>query len=212
MKNCIQCHREYGFQTAAVVPEGVSPWALLRLAGGGNVSNFEKLTFFFFWILTPLGPKKIEQKKFFRNSKISVFHCFTVSLFQCFTVSLFQSIFVIRLSPNLSRFSTKDRGKKSFVRTETLFLDIGVDPLRCPPCPLAPKNVFFSPNFQLQISQKISHFLKKYRGVKTFPHTSKLISTMGVNLLRRSQGAVERAECGALTFLPRRSYLRKYQR
>ena len=63
------------------IPEGVSPWALLRLAGGGNVSNFEKLTFFF-WILTPLGPKKIEQKNFFEIRK---FQCFSVSLFQCFS-------------------------------------------------------------------------------------------------------------------------------
>ena len=194
------------------VPEGVSPWALLRLAGGGNVSNFEKLTFFFFfgfWL--PWVPKKSSKKNFFEIRK---FQCFTVSLFHCFSVSvfLFQSIFVIRLSPNLSRFSTKDRGKKSFVGTETLFLEIGVDPLRCPPCPLAPKNVFFSPNFQLQISQKIVHFSKQYREIKSFPDASKLISTMWVNLLRRSQGAVERAERGALTFLPRRSYLRKYQR
>ena len=45
-----------------------------------------------------------------------------------------------------------------------------------------------------------------------FPWYLKINFTMWVNLLRRSQGAVERAERGDLTFVPRRLYLRKYQR
>ena len=94
------------------------------------MSNFEKLTFLFFSDSDSFGSKKNRAKKIF-----SKFENFSVSVFQGFSVSVFQSIFVIRLSPNLSRFSTKDRGEKSFVGTETLFLEIGVDPLRCPLAP-----------------------------------------------------------------------------
>ena len=62
------------------IPEGVSPWALLRLAGGGNVSNFEKLTFLFFSDSDSFGSKKNRAKKIFskfENFSVSVFHCFS---------------------------------------------------------------------------------------------------------------------------------------
>ena len=91
----------FNLSHSELLPEGVSPWALLRLAGGGNVSNFEKLTFLFFSDSDSFGSKKNRAKKIF-----SKFENFSVSVFQCFTVSLFQSILVIWLSPKLSRFST----------------------------------------------------------------------------------------------------------
>ena len=62
------------------------------------------------------------------------------------------------ISETITFFDIRPR-KEKFVGTRSGTPDIGVDPLRRPPFPLSPKNVFF-PNFQLQISQKILHFSK----------------------------------------------------
>ena len=70
------------FIFSEIFPEGVSPWALLRLAGGGNVSNFEKLNFLFFSDPDSFGSKKSSKKKIFEIRK---FQCFTVSVFHCFS-------------------------------------------------------------------------------------------------------------------------------
>ena len=125
-------------------------------------SHFEKLTFFEFSDSDSFEApgSKSSKRNFFEIRK---FQCFTVSVFQCFSVSAEFLLFDYLRNYHVRR--QYDRGKKSFVGTRSGAPDIGVDPLRRPPCPLAPKNVFFPPNyFFSQYLRRDSHFSKSYRG------------------------------------------------
>ena len=171
------------------IPEGVSPWALLRNEpGGGNVRTFQIFSLFIFFAdLVPARSHLVQEKRgktnsrgrqpffaqigrrkcpnfsdtfiFFRiwlgprkrrKKKISDFQTFRLSVDFCGKQNS-KTINIFDIRPGEEKFCSDSKPCSS---------DIGVDPLRCPPCPLAPKNVFFSPNFKLLIAQKFLNFLE----------------------------------------------------
>ena len=144
---------EHSFST---IPEGVSPWALLRRTGRRKCPNFSKFSLlFFFSDLGSTWSKKNEENFFFRIGR--PFH-FRLSAFQTFRLSV--KICGKHNSKTITFFDLRPGEEKFCWDSAECPRHIGVDPLRCPPCPLAPKNVFFPPNFQLLIAQKFLNFLK----------------------------------------------------
>ena len=128
----------------SLIPEGVSPWALLRRTGRRKCPNFSKFSLlFFFRIWALLGPRKTRKKKFFESDNISDFR---LSDFQTFRLSDFR-LSVKQNSKTIKNFNIRP-GEEKFCSDWAECPRNRCRPPPMPPLPPSPqKRVFLPPNF-----------------------------------------------------------------